>query len=637
MKSLYLLTILLPMTHHWIFKGVTLNVDPSSVFEGDNLHLECLYTKIFSIKVVTFYKDNIPITSGVKANSGYRHHIKVHSSNDSGSFHCTADKEESPHVYVTVQELFSTPTLTIGPATEIFEGQRLKLACRVAQKAGNIRLQYSFYRDGKPVNFEPRSIRERLEATSLHVSGTYHCVAKAPKRGVQKSSAGVHISVKEAFSKPMLKVESGAHLLTGQRLKLTCVVQILRPSLSLRYTFSKDSQALSAAPEDSSYILEQARMDDSGVYICEATAVDSKVKKLSNQVLVSVRRIPVSKPELIIQPGTKLIEGDTASITCSVSNGSSPITYTFHKNFNKELHSETTNLARITYGIIKVNKSSEGNYSCSVANDETEPFLQSNVVTVAVIVPVDGAILIWNTNSTEISAGDRFLLRCRVNVGTEPCFHWYFNSQKLEINSELYYLNSDGSELAVNSFQPRHGGRYQCVATNSGINGGIFNASSNLIHVALAAHSNTMAKATTALPLLLISAAIVALAFVKLLKKRRGNAAGVCTSQGEGTGERPGPSREETPTSDFGHPVARSSPSVADTETDADVFYAVVTVTKSTNAGTSGDTSRQNQPKQEGQADNSVIYAALRHGKNEGNWRRDQLDEGDVYENLLRN
>ncbi|XP_078390312.1 Fc receptor-like protein 2 [Cetorhinus maximus] len=558
MKSLCLLLILVPMTHHWIIGGVTLNVDRSSVYEGDNLHLECQYLNIFSKEVVTFYKDKIPITTGVRANLGQRLRIKVHSSKESGFYQCTADKEESNIVYVTVQELFSTPTLRAEPATDVFEGQRLKVACRVARSAGDIGLQYSFYRDGTPLDFHASSVGERTGVASLQVSGSYHCEADAPRRAVLKRSAGVHIAVKQAFSKPTLKVELGARSLTGQQLKLTCVVQIFRPSLSLRYTFSKDSQALDAAPRESSYVLEGARTNDSGVYNCEAKAVDSKVKKLSNQVLVTLRRIPVSKPELIVQPGDKLTEGDTASITCSVSNGSSPITYTFHKNFNKELHSETSNLTRITYGISKVNESSEGNYSCSVTNDGTKPFLQSNVVTVAVV-----------------------------------------------------------------------------------------------------AHSYTLAKATTALPLLLISAAIVALAFVKLRKKSRGNSADVCTSQGEGTGDRPRPSREETSASDVGHPAARSNQSdadtetdanvfysviavttstnAADTETDANVFYSVIAVTNSTNAGIGGDASRWDQPKQEGQADYSVSYAALRHGKNGGDLPRDQLDEGRIYENLPRN
>uniref|UniRef100_UPI00398E793D Fc receptor-like protein 2 n=1 Tax=Pristiophorus japonicus TaxID=55135 RepID=UPI00398E793D len=226
---------------------------------------------------------------------------------------------------------------------------------------------------------------KHMVAASLNDSGTYLCEANAFYHGVKKKSDEVSVSVKEVFSKPVLSAESEVKLFEGQQLKLLCLVEISRSSSSLRYKFYKDGQALNFAEDHNYYIKETSRPDDSGSYLCEATTWNSEVKKLSNPVSVSVRRIPVSKPELTISPGTELIEGDTASIACSVSNGSTPINYIFYKQTNQEIYREASNLPKSIYQIGHIKKSTEGDYSCGVSNEAEELPQHSEPVAVSVI------------------------------------------------------------------------------------------------------------------------------------------------------------------------------------------------------------------------------------------------------------
>ncbi|XP_078069756.1 Fc receptor-like protein 3 [Mustelus asterias] len=611
--------------------GVKLVVQQLPVFEGHSLYLQCKFTSILK-KYVTFYKDDMPIPSAKMKKSGNVFEIKVNSPKDSGLYHCAAGNDASDAVNVQVQELFSKPTLKIEPVNEILEGQSLNLICAVQAK--HVQLQYSFYKNDTCINYNDVSKYKYKVAASLSDSGTYHCEANSLSHGLKKKSDEVSISVKEIFSKPVLKVESGEQLFEGQQLNLTCLVEIFRSNSLLTYTFSKDRQTLMNTAEYDYYTRERVGMDDSGIYICEATDLNGGVKKLSNRVGVSVRRIPLSKPRLAIQPGNKLIEGDVASFTCSVSKGSTPITYAFYKNRNKELYWETTNLTMVTHGIIEVNKSSEGNYSCCVANEWTNDSLQSNFEWIAVIVPVSGAFLISNMNTSEISTGTRLVLQCLVRTGTAPQFHWYLNSQKVENFSDSYHLNIDGSKFIINSFKKGQGGRYHCVATNNGIDGAVFNISSNYIDVTFRAHSYAAIITPAIITILLLSSSMIALFFIKIRKKSQGTSSSVSLPEGETSASRSQPLNEDASAINFGQ--FRAAKNNDATKTDVNLVYSLVSMAKTHDVGIHGGKTGCNQNNREGHNEYFVTYATLHHGMKDNHLEVLEMEEGDVYENLPR-
>ncbi|XP_067833446.1 Fc receptor-like protein 2 isoform X2 [Heptranchias perlo] len=466
-------------------KILTLEVKPRAALRGQSIFLKCLVSHWVGGRshVFLWYRNEKLITPTDESECT----IENAQDSDEASYRCELKigdrKWVSPEVDVTITELFSRVTLRADPQAKIFEGQQLKLVCSVETSRPNILLQYTFFKNDQPLNFDSYENDYRTELASLSDSGTYLCEANALLIGVKKKSDQVSVSVKQLFSRVTLRAEPQAQIFEGQQLKLVCSVETLRPNTRLQYSFYKNEQPLNFTSYQNYYRTELASLSDSGTYLCEANALDIGVKKKSDQVSVSVKQIPVSKPQLSISPGKELIEGGTAALTCSVSNGSTPITYIFYKDSNQEFHLEKSDRKGIIYQIAKVNKSTKGNYSCAVSNEGAEFGLHSEFVAVAVIVPVAGAFLTSNTNKTEISAGFRLVLRCLVTEGTEPRFHWYLNDRQLENISESYHLNADGSELIINSFEISHGGRYHCVATNRGKEVGIFNTTSNHIDV----------------------------------------------------------------------------------------------------------------------------------------------------------
>ncbi|XP_067878189.1 Fc receptor-like protein 3 isoform X4 [Heterodontus francisci] len=505
--------------------SLSIQADPPTVFEGDVLILTCRYKYNSWQKMffkVEFYKDNSMIYSMQMTGRENLLRIKVNSSEHSGSYHCRAYSRQSRRVHVHVHELFSKPTLTIEPGAEIFEGHKLTVTCSVETVQSNVWLQYIFYKNGEALNLNSPNSFLRMEVASLDNSGPYRCEASAVRRDVKKESDAVSISVKQAFTKPTLRADTETQLFDGQQLKLVCLVEILDPTASLKYEFFKNGQTLNLSADHNHFIMEATRLDDSGIYLCEITTFNNEVKKLSNQVPVLVRQIAVSKPELVIRPGNKLMEGNKASLICAVSTGSTPITYVFYNVSNKELYREESNLTRITYEIGKINRSSEGNYSCSAANEATEPPRHSEFVAVSMIAPVAGALLTCNTNKTVISPRDRLVFHCQFKAGTAVHFDWYLNNQPLESTSDSYQINWDRSELIINSFQRGHGGRYHCVAINSGINERRFNATSNYIDITAAVQSPRTAITASVLSLLLIAALIALFIFKQRNKTQMG-------------------------------------------------------------------------------------------------------------------
>ncbi|XP_048450404.1 platelet endothelial cell adhesion molecule-like, partial [Rhincodon typus] len=387
---------------------------------------------------------------------------------------------------------FAEPVLRVEPAAEVFEGVQVTLMCIAQTARPSIRLRYTFYRDGSALESAPDDGGVyTINAAAANVSGNYACEAIETTYGRRKRSDNVHLSVKQAFAVPKLTVHPEGQLVDGQRFKLMCSVEENLSEASLRYGFYRNGIPLQSPSDHSDYLSESARPADADTYHCEVTG--SKVRKHSNQLHLSIRRIPVSKPELIIQPRNKLIEGGAGFLICSVSNGSLPIYYQFCKGSSMKLYWEHSNSTKLVYNIEGISRRDKGMYHCSVRNEVTGP-LHSEEVEITVIVPVTDAALISHTNGTEIQPGDRLVLRCLVREGTEPQFIWYRDNVPLRNGSASSHLTADDGELIIHSFRRDNVGRYHCAAINKGTNGIIFNVTSDYIEFTLRGKSDSQIK-----------------------------------------------------------------------------------------------------------------------------------------------
>ncbi|XP_048379848.1 platelet endothelial cell adhesion molecule-like isoform X2 [Stegostoma tigrinum] len=600
-------------------RDVAFHVVPLSPLEGETLELNCRHRyKYYWERECAFYGKGKIIHSMKSMSHECLYSIKVNSTDDSGWYYCKVNLWESQSIKIQVQERFAKPVLTVEPAAEVVEGLRLVLTCIVKMARPSAQLRYLFYRDSIALEVVPSDGSVfNINAATANISGNYACETIETIYGLRKRSDYTHISVKQAFAVPKLTVHPEGQLFDGQWFKLLCSVEDNLSQASLWYSFYRNGVPLQFLSTHRDYISKSARVTDSGAYHCFVT--DSKVWKRSNQLNLSIRRIPVSKPNLIIQPRKELIEGEAGSLICSVSNGSLPIYYQFYNGSNMELHREFSNSSELVYKIGAISKRDEGLYHCSVRNEATDLPLRSEDIKITVIVPVADAVLISRTNGTEMWAGERLVLRCLVREGTEPQFVWYRNNVPLRNGSASSHVTADGGELVIHSFRTDNVGRYHCAAINKGINGTIFNVTSDYIGFTL------REIAASLIPVLLFASLITSVLFI-YRKRDTGNSSTVSHPS------RSQPSGGGLAANNVDYAVVGATYNAENNA--ADLVYSVVTIRKTTEPCNSiGFSHAGKKDARTDPSDNSITYATLNLSKHSD---EEDTADGNVYENILR-
>ncbi|XP_072422740.1 Fc receptor-like protein 2 [Chiloscyllium punctatum] len=604
-------------------RNVAFHVVPVSPLEGETLKLNCRYKyDHWWSKEFDFYRNGKKIHSMWLPGRESSYSIKVNSTDDSGWYSCKIDWSESRNVKVQVIERFAKPVLSVEPAPEVFEGLPVTLTCTVPVAQPFDLLHYSFYRDSAALEAVPgHGSVYTINAAAVNISGNYTCEAVNTVYNLRKRSSSIHISIKQVYTVPVLTVRPEEQLFDGQRVKLMCWVEANPSQASLQYSFYRNGVVLQSPSHHSDYISESAHPTDSGIYHCEVT--DGKVWKCSNQIHLSIRRIPVSKPELTIQPRKDLIKGDTGSLICSVSKGSLPIYYQFYNSSSVELYWELSNSTELVYNIGPISRRDEGFYHCSVRNEVTGP-QHSEDIEITVIVPVTDAVLISFINGTEIQSGDHLVLWCRVREGTEPQFLWYRDNALLRNGSAHYHVTADGGELVIHSFQGDHVGRYHCAAINKGTNNTIFNVTSDYIEFTLRARSYSKEIMASLLPVLLMAGLLVLGCYIH----RRASDNSSTASQpriSQPSGEGPADSNLEYAVVGAAHTAEN---------TTADLVYSEVTIKKRKEPGNSiafcSDVKKDSKTDPD---DYCITYATL--NLSEPSQEEDGGD-GNVYMNIPR-
>ncbi|XP_059498328.1 Fc receptor-like protein 5 [Stegostoma tigrinum] len=605
---------------------LTLEAKPQHALRGEKIAINCRapFWTLRRHKLFKLYRNNWFI----KQTKDGSFTIKSAKHSDEASYWCklTIGSRQwvSNHLSIRVSERFAKPVLRVEPAAEVFEGLRVTLTCIARRARRSIRLHYTFYRDGSALETAPDAGGVyTINAAAANVSGNYACEAIEMNSGPRKRSDNVHLYVKQAFAVPKLTVYPEGQLVDGQWFKLMCTVEENLSGAFLWYGFYRNGIPLQSPSDHSDYISEPARPADSGTYHCEVTG--SKVRKHSNQLHLSIRRIPVSKPELIIQPEKELIEGDVGSLICLVSHGSLPIYYQFYKRSGVEMFWELSNTTKCVYNIGAISRRDKGIYHCSVRNEVTGP-LQSDGIELTVIVPVTDAVLIPRTNGTEIQPGECLVLRCLVREGTEPQFIWYRDNVPLRNGSASSHVTADGGELVIHSFRRDSVGRYHCAAINTGTDGTIFNVTSDYIEFTLRARSYSTEIMASLVPVLLFAGLIALAWFIH----RRGHTANSSTVS---QAKRSQASGEAAAASNLEYAVIGAAHNAENTTADLD--YSVVTFKKRTDAGSSvGVSSNRKKDPNPDPDDYYITYATLKYSEpSEGEDRAD----GNIYENILLN
>ncbi|XP_052651803.1 Fc receptor-like protein 2 isoform X4 [Harpia harpyja] len=490
-----------------------------------------------------------------------------------------------------------SPSITLGfsndwlvlqvPARVLLEGDALPLRCR-GWKDTHV-TQVRFFHEREALGGPSRGTELLLPSLQLHHSGRYHCQATVGHifPGWQESAL-VMVAVQELFTVPVLRLEGPAEPREGTPVALGCLSHLspLRPLTRLQHLFYQDDMVVGGPQGSPQLQLPAVGLSHSGNYSCEVQTETASVRKRSTPVTVTVRRVPVSGVSLVAQPpGGQVAEGDRLVLSCSVAEGTGPLSFSWHRQ------GSAVPLATGPYYKLRtVQHQDSGRYHCTATNGGT--VADSPPLWVTVLVPVAGATITMARMEPVVPVGENLNLSCSVREGTAPVtFTWLRDGQELD----------SGPVLSLGTVGPAHAGTYQCLATNRLGTHRIFRARSLALALAVTQlrqggqQQGTAMAVGLSVSLLLLLLLTAAMGWY--LRRRRRAAAGKSQRRDPTVPLEP-EGRQPEPTAPPGEPE------------DGEVLYIRVVVTER-DGGNSPSRSPRGSPRSAPPREPPVTYAVL--------------------------
>ncbi|XP_066465198.1 high affinity immunoglobulin gamma Fc receptor I-like isoform X2 [Eleutherodactylus coqui] len=185
-----------------VYNGYVILQAPPYVYEGDNLTLRCHHYPGYPAGQTIFYKNAVVIKNWGPEDEL---HIKNVDVTSSSKYKCSKKVKHhliyythTDEISVSVQELFSIPTITVKPLS-VTEGDHMTLTCHT--KLSLLRLttvlQFAFYQDGRNIQEFGSSNNYDIPSATLKDSGDYKCEVKTSNPIMKKMSAAFTIQVRK--------------------------------------------------------------------------------------------------------------------------------------------------------------------------------------------------------------------------------------------------------------------------------------------------------------------------------------------------------------------------------------------------------------------------------------------------------
>ncbi|KAI4884806.1 hypothetical protein NFI96_003751, partial [Prochilodus magdalenae] len=213
--------------------------------------------------------------------------------------------QTSDAVRLTVSEK-PKPTVRVTSRASVYTGDTVTLTCEVGQSTG---WRFLWYKDSQSLQ------SQNVCRINVTVSRTarFTCEARRGEYYTQRS-APVRITV-TVRPKATVRVQPAGHVLTGERVTLTCGIE---SGGGWQYQWYKDSTALSAAQTGNTYTIDKVDQSDKGVYTCRGTQSTETCcySKTSDGVTLTVSDTPTVTVRVTSQ--SSVYTGDTVTLTCEV-------------------------------------------------------------------------------------------------------------------------------------------------------------------------------------------------------------------------------------------------------------------------------------------------------------------------------
>ncbi|XP_038527671.1 Fc receptor-like protein 2 isoform X1 [Canis lupus baileyi] len=351
-----------------------LSIDmPSYAYEGDEVVVKCSGERNNRIMTLTYYKDGSLLATYHNLSS---YTISNARPSDSGSYSCEANRkfffvhktEKTRSVWLTVQDLFPPPTLTIRP----IEGSSVTVSCDtwLPWNRSDTQLHYSFFRDDHTLISNGSSSEFQIPAIGKGDSGYYWCEVATASHSVSKQGQRSHVLVQSVpVSGVLLDTQpQGGQALAGEPLVLVCSVAEGTGDIAFSWHREDTGEHLGRKQQRSQRAeLEIPAVGGShmGRYYC--TADNGHGLARSGALNVTVRA-PASRPVLTLRvPGTRAVVGDVMELHCEAHRGSPPILYRFYYDDVFLGSRSATSGGGASFKLFLTAEHS-GNYSCEADN-----------------------------------------------------------------------------------------------------------------------------------------------------------------------------------------------------------------------------------------------------------------------------
>ncbi|XP_012591877.2 hemicentin-1 [Microcebus murinus] len=417
--------------------------------------------------VITWYKDNRPLSGSASmtfSNRGQILGIESAQISDAGLYKCVAINSAG------ATELFYSLQVHVPPSISgsnsmvaVVVNNLVRLEC---EARGIPAPSLTWLKDGSPVSSFANGIQvlsggRILALTSAQISdtGTYTCVA-VNAAGEKQRDMDLRV-----YAPPnIMGEEQNVSVVIGQAVELLCQSDAI-PTPTL--TWLKDGRHLLKKPglsisENGSVLkIEDAQVQDTGRYTCEATNVAGKTEKNYN-VNIWVPPNIYGSDELA---QLTVIEGNLISLLCE-SSGIPPPNLIWKKKGSPVL-TDSVGRVRILSGgrqlqISVAEKSDASLYTCVASNVAGTAKKDYNLQ-----VYIRPTITNSGSHPTEVTVtrGKSISLECEVQGIPQPTVTWMKDGRPLTKTRGVEILD-EGRILQLKSIHVSDTGRYVCVAVN---------------------------------------------------------------------------------------------------------------------------------------------------------------------------
>ncbi|VDD94061.1 unnamed protein product, partial [Enterobius vermicularis] len=440
--------------------------------------------------VLEWYKDGKPITVDhthviTKEEDG-RHIliIKEARTEDVGTYSCKATNKAGSlevaaqlAVEVALQPVFKE-TLT---EVKVHENETARLSVVVEGKPQPV---VQWLKDGFPVNIDNEHILTKIDENGRHElvikearvtdSGTYSCTA-TNKAGTVETTA--NFAVEETLEAPKFTQElvemsvtpgDTAELVVSVEGRPMPKVEWLKDGISVNI----DNVSVFTKKDDRgqhTLIIKNAKVEDSGKYICKATNDLGTVETQCNFTIVEVTKAPTFEEGLC---DVSVQEAESASLSVVVSGTPTPAVQWFKNGAPIDIDNTHILVAREAEGrhtlyIKCVNLEDAGTYSCKAENKAGVVESKANF---AVQEILEVPRFVEELQPVTVEENQTATLSIVVDGRPQPEVQWYKDGTLITIDGDHYIEKKNGvgrHELIIRQARTEDVGAYSCKATNA--------------------------------------------------------------------------------------------------------------------------------------------------------------------------